>query len=159
MLKRMLFIGVLLVLSSHVGATQRLMVNFELIQDKTIQEQGYVLVSDKLKTWNKGLQTSYLKLQCKQLNSGKTEKQLSTVSLFDGLQVTHQRVEDFIELTVTVNKVKPRFIEIRKLAANECQEMSPIVTKTTETYKVAAKTGLNGSYPFGQFKTFKYSVN
>tara|TARA_R110001592_G_scaffold89734_1_gene263724 strand:+ start:188 stop:703 length:516 start_codon:yes stop_codon:yes gene_type:complete len=159
MLIRLLCIGVLFILSNTVGATERLMVNFELKQDSNIQEQGYVLVSNNLKTWNKGLQKSYLKLKCKQLGSGKTEKLLSTVDLFDGLKVSHQRLGDSIEFTVVLSKVQPRYIEIHKLAVDECKDLSPIVTTTVETYRFMAKKGLNESHPFGSLMTFRNSVN
>lgn len=156
---RLLFLGIVFIVSNGANAAQRSMVNFELLQDQQVQNHGYVLVSEKLKAWNKGLQTSYLKLQCKPLPTGKTEKLLSTVNLFDGLRVTHQKLNGSIVLTVELSKVKPRLVEIRKLSAGECIDLAPILTKTVETYKIADNKGTESIYTFGQSMQVKLSVN
>ncbi|MBA6262342.1 hypothetical protein [Colwellia sp. Bg11-12] len=159
MFKRLLFIGVLFALSQQVSATDKLIVNFDLKQEKSVRSQGNVLVTSKLTTWNKGLRSSYVQLKCRQLENGKTEKLFSSIDYFDGLKVTHQMLNDEVELTVVHSRVKPQAIEIHKLPDDECKDMSPIVTTTVETYKFMAKKGLTESYPFGKNMTFSYSLN
>jgi len=159
MLIRILFIAVLLIVGNAVGAKERLMINFELMQDKVIVEQGFVLVTSTLRGWNKGMQTSYLKLTCKPLANGKVEKLFSTVNLFDGLKVTHQKLGDSIELTVVLNNVTSRFNEIHNLPANQCKDMSPVLTTTVETYQFDTKKGVLESRAFGDSMIFTHTVN
>ncbi|MFT6900121.1 MAG: hypothetical protein ACJAXS_000276 [Colwellia sp.] len=156
---RLLFTGVLFGLSQQISATDKLIVNFELMQDKSLQSQGNVLITSKLTTWNKGLRSSYLQLKCRKLENGKTEKLFSSIDYFDGLKVTHQMLNDEVELTVVHSRVRPQAIEIHKLPDDECKDMSPIVTTTVETYKFKAKKSLTESYSFGKNMTFSYSLN
>ena len=44
---RLLFTGVLFGLSQQISATDKLIVNFELMQDKSLQSQGNVLIIKK----------------------------------------------------------------------------------------------------------------
>ncbi|TMM47715.1 hypothetical protein [Colwellia ponticola] len=156
---RLVFIGLLFIVSTAVDAKERLMINFELMENKTMIEQGSVLVTKKLKGWNKGMQTSYLKLACKPLANGKVEKLYSTINFFDGLKVTHQQVGDTIELMVKRSKVTSRFTEIHNLPANQCKDMVPVLTTTVETYQFGIKKGIKDSRPFGDSMTFHYHVN
>ena len=112
----------------------------------------------KQHTWSKGLQRSYLKLRCKQLESGKTEKLLSTVDHFDGFRVTHQLAENEVVLTVVRTIVQPRLTEIRALAKNECKDLSPIVTTTTLSFTLPAVDGNTESCPFGENMIFRATL-
>jgi len=132
MTMRLLLLGMLLTTTTYAGAVERFFsLKFELIHNPKTIERGNVIVSKEPHTWSKGLKRSYLRLRCNQLESGKTEKLLSTVDLFAGLRVTHQLVGSNIELTVVRNIVQPRMVEIRALAKNECKDLYPAVTTTT----------------------------
>lgn len=157
MLIRILFVGVLL-LSHTVESKERLMINFELMQDKVMVEQGFVLVTKRLRGWNKGMQASYLKLTCKPLANGKVEKLFSTINYFDGIKVTHQKVGDTIELMVKRSKVTSRFTEIHNLPTNQCKDMAPVITTTVENYTFGTQKGVTESRPFGSSMTFNYNV-
>lgn len=155
---RILFVGLLLIVSTAVDAKERLMINFELIQGKVVVDKGSVLVTKKLKGWNKGMQASYLKLACKTLANGKVEKLYSTINYFDGVKVTHQKIGDTIELMVKRSKVTSRFTDIHKLSANQCKDMAPVLTTTIENYTFGTQKGITESRAFGDSMTFNYNV-
>ena len=158
MIIRFLLFAIFLILTTSVIAAEQLLLDFKLSQGERKIEAGKALVSQKLNIWSKGVKRSYLKLRCKQLESGKTEKLYSTVDHFDGLQITHQLVDGKVELIVVRNTVQPRLAEIRRLSKKECRDMFPIVSTTTETYSLAAKGGINESRSFGDNMTFWASI-
>ena len=158
MFARFLLLGILITATTFVSATERFSMSFELTQSDKMIERGRALISGKQRTWSKGLQRSYLKLRCNQLQSGKTEKLLSTVNHFAGLRITHQIAGDKVELSVVRSVVTPRLVEIRALARNECNDLSPIVTTTTKTYSFPAADGINESSPFGESLVFRATL-
>ena len=157
MFTRFILFVLLIAATTCVSATERFSLSFELNQSEKMIEQGRAVVSGKQRTWSKGLQRSYLKLRCNQLESGKTEKLFSTVNHFAGLRITHQIAGDKVELSVVRNVVAPRLAEIRALARNECKDLSPIVT-TTKTYSFPAEDGINESSPFGESLVFRATI-
>lgn len=154
MIKCFLLFGILITAAACAGATERFSMGIELSQAGKVIERGRVLVSGEQHTWSKGLQRSYLRLRCNELDSGKTKKLFSTVDHFSGLRVTHQSVGNNVDLTVVQTSVQPRLAEIRALARDECKELSPIVTTTRQTYRFAAEDGMHESRPFGEGMLF-----
>ena len=130
----------------------------ELTQADKLIDRGNAIISHKQKTWRKGLKRSYLKLQCDLKEQGKLKKMYSTEDHFDGLRVTHQLAGNNVELTVVRTVVQPRLVEIRALARNECKDLSPVVTTTTQTYSFAAEHGLDESSPFGENIIFRVAL-
>lgn len=157
MIIRFILLGILLA-STHASAAERYRLQIDLRQGETIIERGRALVTEKQRTWSKGLQRSYLKLQCKQLESGKKSKSLSSVDHFAGLRVTHQLVKDNVELTVVRIAVQPRMAEIHALTKNECKDLLPIITKTTLTYSFPAGNGNSEARPFGESMIFRAAL-
>ena len=158
MFTRLLLFGILTAATTCASATERFSMGFELTQAGKMVERGRAMVSEKQRTWSKGLQRSYLRLRCNKLESGKTEKLKSTVDHFSGLRVTHKLAGGKVELTVVRTVVKPRRIEIRALDKNECKDLSPIVTTTTQTYSFTAEEGVNESHPFGENMIFRATL-
>ena len=158
MITRLLLVSILLSMAASASAIERILVSFELRQGESKVEWGQAFVSHKQKTWSKGLKRSYLKLHCKQQESGKTQKMYSTVDHFSGLRVIHQLVEGNIDLTVVRTVVQPRLIEIRALARAECKDLSPIITTTTETYSFDVKDPGNVPRSFGENMTFRATL-
>ena len=158
MITRLLLLGILLTVTISASAAERFSLKIDLAQGEKVVERGRALVSQKQRTWSKGLQRSYLKLRCKQLESGKTEKLLSTVDHFDGFRVTHQLAENEVVLTVVRTIVQPRLTEIRALAKNECKDLSPIVTTTTLSFTLPAVDGNTESRPFGENMIFRATL-
>jgi len=144
--------------TTSVHATEQFQLSFELIQSEKMLERGMAFVSQKPRTWSKGLQRSYLRLRCRQQESGKIQKSYSTEDHFAGLRVSHQLAGDKVELTVVRNVIQPRLIEIRALSRSECTDMSPIVSTTTQTYSVSAKDGVSESRPFAENMAFRIKL-
>lgn len=155
---RFMLFGVLLVAVTSVCAAERYFVKIELTQDDKVIERGNILVSGKQSTWSKGVKRSYLKLRCNLKEPGRLQKFYSTVDYFSGLRITHQLVDDHVELTVVQNIVQPRLVEIRALAKNECKDLPPIVTTTTQLYRYPAKDGISEHLPFGEHMTFRATI-
>ena len=155
---RFFLLSMLLTLAASASADERFQLNFELTQDEKKIDWGRTFVSQKPHTWSKGLKRSYLKLSCKQQASGKSQKLYSTVDHFAGLLVTTQLAGDSVELTVVRNIVQPRLVEIRALAKSECKDLSPIVTKTSETYIFPAEDGIDEPRHFGENMTFRVTL-
>jgi len=155
MITRILLFCIFLAVISTASAAERFQLNFALTQGENTIERGVAFITEKQRTWNKGLQRSYLKLRCQQQDSGKTQKLYSTVDHFAGLRVTHQLTGDNVELTVVRSEVQARLVEIRALAKSECKDLSPIVTTTTLTYSLLAKDGVSESRPFGENMAFR----
>ena len=109
---------------------------------ETKLEQGIVHVSRITRTWSNCLQRSYLKMRCKSRESGKIEKLYSTEDHFHGLRVTHQLQDKQIKLTVVQTNVQPRLLEIRSVLKDECKNLAPIVTKTSETYRFSVNNNI-----------------
>ena len=157
-IKRFLLFGIFLTVATSAIAEEQFLVNFELVKGGTIVERGKILVSEKPHIWSKGLKRSYLKLHCQQKETGGVQKLYSTVDLFYGLSVSHQRVEDNIQLTVVRSMIKPRLAEIHALAKNECSDMSPVVSKVTQTYSYSAKATFNEQRPFSEDISFRVTI-
>lgn len=62
----------------------------------------------------------------------------------------HQLAGNNVELIATRTGVKPRLAEIRPPAMNECKDLSPVVTTTTQAYILPAEDGANESRPLGK---------
>ena len=148
MIKRLLIYGILILSSGSANAKNLLVINFELIQgDKSI-ERGNTFVSKEKGTWKKGYTQRYIKLSCQQLPSGKIEKRIKSENHFNGLRVNHQIVEEYVKLYVDRNVIKSRLKEIRALDKNNCKNLAPIITKQTDTYRFAAKPGIDETRVF-----------
>lgn len=146
-----------LLLSTGIGAhaAERFLLDFEFTAGKKTLERGKAIVTPKKHTWNKGLERSFLKLDCGLTKSGKMKKLYSTVDYFTGLRVTHQLAENNIEITVVRTKVQPRLTEIRALSEEECKDLAPIISTTTQTYIFPAKHGVDESHSFDEQATFR----
>ena len=158
MIIRLLLFGIFFTTMTSASAVEYFMLNFELTQGKNIIAQGRTFVSKKPHSWSKGLKRSYLKLRCDKRESGKMQQSYSTVDYFAGLSVTHQLVENSVELTVVRDVVQSRLSEIRALTKSECKDMSPIVTTTTQTYSFSAIDGHKESLPFGENMIFRTTL-
>ncbi len=157
MIIRFVILSILLTTGTVAYATDRFLLTFELSSGANKLEQGSDHISRKPHTWNKGLKRSYLKLRCNPRESG-NKKLYSTVDYFHGLSVTHQLKEENIVLTVVHNAVQSRLTEIQALSKNECKDLAPVVTTTTETYHFPAKNVINESRPFGHNMTFRATL-
>lgn len=152
---RFILFGMFLITMTSASAAERFLLEFELTKGESSIESGKVFITQKQRTWSKGLQRSYLRLRCQPEVSGEVKKLYSTVDHFAGLRITHQLAGDNIALTVVRSLVQPRLTEIRALARSECKDMSPIVTTTTQSYSIFAKDGDSASRPFGEQMAFR----
>lgn len=156
MIVRFLLFCIFLTATTSVIATEQFLINFELVRGGNPPERGIILVSEKQHTWSKGLKRSYLRLRCQQTEAEKIQKLYSTVDLFAGLSVSHQLVENKVQLTVVRTDVKPRLDEIRALPKNECKELSPIVTTVTQHYSFSSIIdGARETWHFSENATFQ----
>jgi len=158
MMTRILLFCIFLAAMTTASAAERLQLNFELTQGENTIERGVAFITKKQRTWSKGLQRSYLKLGCRQQESGKTTKLYSTVDHYAGLRVTHKLAGDHVELTVVRDEVQARQAEIRALAKSECKDLSPIVTTTKQAYSLLAKDGVSESRAFGENMAFRVKL-
>ncbi|MCW9023655.1 MAG: hypothetical protein OQK73_03135 [Gammaproteobacteria bacterium] len=158
MLLRILLVGISLATGTPANATEEFLVKFELIQGARKIEAGRFLVSQESKTWSKGLRQSYLTLSCHKNKSGGTEKRLSLKDHFSGLKISHKLEGENIEARVMHTKIQPQLVKIRELPKNKCQELSPIITTTSESYIIPAKDNFIESYIFGEDMTFKITL-
>jgi len=155
MIIRIFLLGLLITATTSAICAERLQMNFELTHNEKILERGKAIISMKLHTLNKGLKSSYLKLNCRREESEKILKLHSTVDLFAGMQISHQIIEDKVQLKVVKITVQPRLTEIRALTKNECKDMSPIVNTTAHSYSFPAVKGINESRAFGDNMIFR----
>lgn len=155
---RLLLFVTLLSTGISVYASEIWLLRFELLQDKYRVEVGTTFVSEKPAKWSKGFKRRYLKMHCHRLPTGEIEKQYSTVDYFAGLQISHQRVDNNIVLTVIRTTVKPNYSKIKALPKDQCQNLEPIVNTITETYQFEAKRTMNESRPFGNNMMFHASL-
>ena len=158
MIIRFFLLAIFLTTTTTAIATEQFLLNFELVKGGTIIERGKILVSQKPHTWSKGLKRSYLRLRCQQKKTGEMQKLYSTVDHFNGLSVRHQLVANNLELTVVRSAVKPRLAEIHALSKSECKDMSPIVTKVTQSYSYPAIGITKESRPFSDNITFRITT-
>lgn len=159
MVIRFMLLGIILTTAASVTAGELLLMNFELASGKSTLHRGKVFITEKKSTWSKGLKRSYLKLRCEQKGNDTegVRKLYSTVDLFDGLSISHQRAENKVILTVVRSAVKTRLAEIRALSRNECKDMSPIVSSVTKSYNFPAD-GSGETMLFKEDITFKYTL-
>jgi hypothetical protein len=155
---RYLLFALLLSATATVYSAERFALKFELTQEEKLIERGNAIVTRKAYTWSRGLERSYLRLRCDLQKSGKLVKLYSTRDHFSGLRVTHQIKGDVVELTVVRTLVQPRLTEIRALALNECEDLSPIVTTTTISYSFPAQDAITETRPFGDDMTFRSTL-
>ena len=153
----LLFVSCLMTMTSLIAA-ERFMVDFELLKGKRVIESGRLLVTEKSRTWGRGLTRSYLKLSCQQNESGKVEKRYSNVDQFSGFTVKHRIVDNNLELIAERSSIKPRLIEIRVVAKNDCKELAPVVTSTRQIYSIPAVGGTKESHPFDEKTTFRVTL-
>ena len=158
MVKRYLLLGMCLMMTSPLVAAERTLIDFELIKGKIVIENGRLLVSEKPRTWSQGLKRSYLKLGCRQLESGRVEKRYSNVDYFSGFSVKHRIVDNTLALIAERSSVKSRLKEIRALAKDECKELAPIVTTTKQTYNYPATGVKSESRLFDDQMTFRITI-
>lgn len=157
LLRFTLFVA-LLATSISVYAAERFLMDFEFTAGEYTVDRGKAIISDKKHTWNKGIERSFLKLTCEQKKTGKIEKIYSTVDYFTGLSVTHQLVDNNVEITVVRSAVQPRLTEIRALPEGECKDLSPLVTTITKSYIFPAKNDTDESRPFDAATTFRVQM-
>jgi len=158
MIKQLLTIGFLIFSIGSANAKNLLAIKFELIQDKKILERGNTFVAQKKSTWKKGHTQRYIKLNCHQLPSGIIEKKITSEDHFTGLRVSHQIVEEYVELKVDRNIVNSRLKEIRALNKNDCKNLAPIMTKTSKTYLFPAKPGIDETRLFNNNLKFRIMI-
>ena len=147
---RLLLLVTLLTTVVSAHAAERFLLSFEFAKGDKIIERGKPIVSQNQRVWKKGLQRNFLKLSCGQDKSGKLKRIYSTVDYFTGIEITHQLVENYIELTAIRTVAQARLPEIRALKENECKELSPLITSTTKTYKIPAENGFEKTYPYDE---------
>ena len=157
-MKRYLLFGICLMMTSPLVAAERFLVNFDLLKGKNVIESGKFLVSEKQRTWSKGLKRSYLKLTCHKNESGIIEKRYSNVDHFSGFSVKHRIVDNTLELIAERSSAKPRLLEIRVVPKKECKEPSPIVTTARQIYSYPATGIISESRPFDDKLTFRVTI-
>ena len=147
--------SVLIIMTNSVFAQDQYLATFEL--DRGINDiyRGKILISEKHHTWSKGLKRSYLRMSCKQTESGKVRKLYSTEDHFAGLRVSHQLVANRVEITVSHTTVKPRLAEIHALPKGECKELLPVVTTVTQKYSFTSTDGARETWQFSENVTFR----
>ena len=139
----------LLLLSFGSANAKSLMsLKFELIQNNKVVEKGNTFVSQKRGIWKKGYTQRYAKLNCKPLPSGKIEKQMASEDHFSGLRVSHQIIEEQIELQVERIIIKSRLKEILALPIKDCQSLVPIISKQMESYRFPVISGVGKTQLF-----------
>ena len=139
-------------------ASDRYLINFELLHGEKKIDWGRSVVQKKTFTWSNGMKRSYLKLDCEAADDMAVKKIYSTVDYFSGLKVTHMLEGDKLKLVVTRNTVRARYHEIRSLEKNQCKNLSPILDSVTETYHLPARADASFSQAFGEDMIFKASL-
>jgi hypothetical protein len=155
---RFLLLVTLVSTSINTYAAERFLVSFEFIINGKVVERGKPIVSQEKRTWQKGLQRNFLKLDCSEKETGEIKKLYSTVDFFTGLRVTHQLVGNNIELNVVRIVAQPRLVEIRALPSGVCKELAPIITTTTQTYRYPAEHNFDETRPFDENITFRARI-
>jgi len=159
MVLRFLLFGLLFSLMSSVGAAERIVMSYELTQGEKIVYKGRMIVSEKLREWSNGIKQSYLQLRCNPQESGKLQRLYSTRDHFSGLRITHQIVGSNVEVTAVRSVAQSRLDEIRAVSKkNECREMLPIVSTTTQSYSYPAKDSAFEPRPFGEKMMFSVKL-
>lgn len=151
-LRIIMLIGILLSAGvTNVHATERFFLKFEFMTGNKIVNKGNAIVSSTKKTWQKGLQRSFLTLSChKNETDGTIEKIYATIDHFTGLEVTHQLVGDIVELRVVKTVGIPRLTEIRALHDGECKDLSPLFTTTTQEYRLPVSSDVEDVHKFDE---------
>ncbi|MCW9013132.1 MAG: hypothetical protein OQL06_05055 [Gammaproteobacteria bacterium] len=155
---RLLLLGIFFTSPISASGAERYILDFKLNQGQKKIEWGKSFVTSKKYTWNKGLKRTYLKVRCEQQASGKTQKSLSLIDQFSGLRITHQLEGNEVKLTVVRDVVQPRLTEIRALGKDECREISPGVTTTSQSYSFPARPGTSEQRLFGEDMTFQITL-
>jgi len=158
MLIRILFLSVFLIPTAFANGSEQFLLDFKITQGERKIEMGKFFVNNKQHVWSKGVKRTYAKVSCLQQSSGKIQKTFSMLDLFSGVRIMHLLEGDKVKLTVTRNTVQPALKEIRALGKNECKNLSPIVTTTTQHYTLPAKAGANEQYAFGKNSTFNANI-
>jgi len=159
MIKQLLLSGILLTTVIPVYAKNLLLIKFELIQDGKRIESGSTFISQMINTWKKGYAQRYIYLNCHQLPSGKIEKQISTKAHFAGLRMTHQIVDQNIELHIDRTTVKSRLKELRALDKKSCETLAPLVVKKAVSYRFPATSGVDEIRNFDKNMKLRVTVH
>ena len=155
---RFLLFVTLFITSANAHTAERFLMNFELVAGEKTVNKGNAIVTNKKKTWQKGLQRSFLALDCRQNKTGGLEKLFSTVDHFTGLRVTHRLVGKNLELNVVRIVGQARITEIRALPKGKCKDLSPLFTTTTQAYTFPAKRDVDESRQFDVNMTFQARI-
>ena len=158
MVIRFLILTVLISASTAVAATEKYIMDFTVNQGQKKVEWGKTYITPKIHTWSKGLKRTYLQLRCNQQATGKIQKSLTLVDHFSGVRITHQLVEKQVKITVVRDIVQPRLTEIRALGKDECRDISPGITTTTQSYSFPARSGTSEQRLFGEDLTFQITL-
>ena len=155
---RSLFSALFLMSSFSVASADQFFLDFTINQGDRKNEGGKFFVSNNQYVWSKGTKRTYAKVRCMKKSSGQHQS-FSMLDLFSGVRITHELDGGEVKLTVVRNTVQPVLKELRSLAKDECRELSPIVTTTTQQYSFPAKTSKGIQYAFGEKYTFNVKLN
>ena len=145
----------MLLAAGALQANEVMLLDFKLSQGSELIEQGRLNVTSEPHTWSKGIKRSYLKLRCEKESSGKLSKLYFTEDHFHGITLTHRISAQKVIIRLERNLIQPRLIEIRAQRRNECHEMSPVVTTTSENYSLSAKDDVSETFSFGDKMNFE----
>jgi hypothetical protein len=159
MITRLKLLLLTLLVAGTVQANEVMLLDFKLSQGDQAIEHGRLNVTREPNIWSKGIKRSYLKLRCEKESSGKLSKLFSTEDHFHGITLTHRISAQKVFIKLEQNLVQPRLIEIRALGRNECREMSPVVTTTSENYSLPAKDNVSEKFRFGDRMNFEVMLN
>ncbi|MBC8210685.1 MAG: hypothetical protein H8E21_06410 [Gammaproteobacteria bacterium] len=159
MITRLNLVLLMLLSAGTVQANEVMLLDFKLSQGDELIEQGRLNVTREPHTWSKGVKRSYLRLRCEKESSGKLSKLYSTEDHFHGITLTHRVSAKKVVIKLERNLVQPRLIEIRALGKNECREMSPVVTTTSENYSLPATDNVSEKFNFGDKMSFSVVLN
>lgn len=146
------------VTTSTAFATERYLLDFELIKNENIIEMGKLLISNSQHSWRKGLKQSYLKIRCVKQQSGEIQKSLSTEDFFAGLEISHQLHKNNVVLKIVHTDVQSRRSEIHALKKDECKAIAPIITTTKQTYSFQSIENVNQTKAFGESMLFQVNL-
>lgn len=133
--------SLLLAVPIMANAAERYILDFQIYQGETKVEAGKTFVTVKSHTWSKGLKRTYMKMQCEQAKSGEKQRLLLLEDHFGGWRLTYQLVGNDVQLSVVRNVVTSRLTEIRAVPKNECRNILPQITTSTQSYLFPAKSG------------------
>ncbi|MCW8934329.1 MAG: hypothetical protein OQK98_06360 [Gammaproteobacteria bacterium] len=100
-------------------AAGQFVVNFKFILAERIIERDNFYVENTQHLWFKGINRTYVKLNCIQNKSGEIEKRFSMSEIFTGFRIIHILDGDEVKLTVVRRTALPR----RSMGTRKTQQL------------------------------------